>query len=245
MADPSFQADSELVFGGKRVYVFGSGRRPILLMHELPGLTRQCICLARALAARGFTVYVPLLFGRFDHRAVFSNVVALIWSGKWRPFRNETPPIAGFLRTLADHIHGKHPAAQLGAIGMCLTGHLALALLDREYVNAAVVCQPSLPLLKKGVTGLSPDDVATVTARGVPFLFFRFKTDTTCPPERLDAFLRTFPTLIDPENLPASHPKAHAALTVELFDDRCTMKDDPSARLAFDKTLRYLDDRLR
>ena len=45
--------------------VYHAGKGPaVLVMHELPGLTPACISLAEDIAAAGFTVYLPLLFGR-------------------------------------------------------------------------------------------------------------------------------------------------------------------------------------
>ena len=44
------------------VYVRGSGPG-VLLLHELPGMVPQCVELARLIAQRGFTVFMPLLFG--------------------------------------------------------------------------------------------------------------------------------------------------------------------------------------
>ncbi|MGQ9869258.1 hypothetical protein [Leptodesmis sp.] len=33
-------------------------------MHELPGMIPQCVDLGRAIARAGFTVFLPLLFGK-------------------------------------------------------------------------------------------------------------------------------------------------------------------------------------
>jgi dienelactone hydrolase len=45
-----------------RVFWIGEGR-PVLVMHELPGLTPAALRFGRRLAKRGFRVYLPLLFG--------------------------------------------------------------------------------------------------------------------------------------------------------------------------------------
>src|SRR5579872_605189 len=44
------------------VYVKGTGPA-VLLLHELNGLSPMCIDFAREIAANGFAVYMPLLFG--------------------------------------------------------------------------------------------------------------------------------------------------------------------------------------
>lgn len=45
------------------VYRAGTGPA-VVLCHELTGLSEQCVGFANELIANGFTVYMPLLFGK-------------------------------------------------------------------------------------------------------------------------------------------------------------------------------------
>src|SRR5688572_29556971 len=53
---------------GRDVYVQGDGA-PVLLLHELPGLSWPTILLAQRLVDRGFRVHMPLLFGAVGQRS--------------------------------------------------------------------------------------------------------------------------------------------------------------------------------
>lgn len=45
----------------------------VLIMHELPGMTPQCINLATRVVDAGFTVFLPLLFGEPNDNATVAN----------------------------------------------------------------------------------------------------------------------------------------------------------------------------
>ena len=50
---------------GTKKTVFFKGDGPgILLMHELPGMVEECVALADHIERQGFTVFLPLLFGK-------------------------------------------------------------------------------------------------------------------------------------------------------------------------------------
>jgi dienelactone hydrolase len=59
-----------------KVFQKGGGRG-VVFMHELPGLTPSCIRFAERVAAEGFRVYLPLLFGRPNQRAPLYNLVSV------------------------------------------------------------------------------------------------------------------------------------------------------------------------
>ncbi len=72
------ELDPPFTHGAIRHRVFWTGDgSPVLVLHELPGLSPAALRFGRRLAARGFRVYLPLLFGepgqddwRGSHRAL-------------------------------------------------------------------------------------------------------------------------------------------------------------------------------
>lgn len=57
-----------------QLYVTGSSGPPVILLHEISGLTNDTLATARQLAAARYTVVVPLLFGEPGTRATFRNM---------------------------------------------------------------------------------------------------------------------------------------------------------------------------
>ena len=227
---------------GRDVYVFGANDRPVFALHELPGFTRQFIAFCRELAARGFTVYAPLLFGRVGERATNRNFLKAAASRDWFILKDATPRIIGELRRIRDAIHAFHPG-RMGAIGMCFTGQLPVALLDRDYMNAAVLSQPSMPFMGKSKVALDAADIETAKRSGVPMIAFRFATDDISPAGRQARFEQIFGAQLDFKEYPASE-KLHAVLTETLFDKDGKMKTSGPSLEAFEKTHQYLAKRL-
>lgn len=190
-------------FPARRVFYKGSGPG-VVLMHELSGMVPECVDLGRRIAAAGFTVYVPLLFGEPDE--AFSVPKTLGWvaqiciSQEFYCFaKGQTSPITQWLRALCRRVHNNCGGPGVGVIGMCLTGGFVLSLMADESVIAPVASQPSLPI---GITaahrqalGLSAEALAAAKARsqsGVPLLALRFSEDRTSPPERFATLRREF-----------------------------------------------------
>jgi dienelactone hydrolase len=230
---PADQVTKQFSFEHEKrtVYVFGegSGKPPVLLLHELPGLTPQAWNLAKHLSS-DFTVYVPLLFGRAGVTYGKVMFVRIASSPQWRvKRRHETAPIEDSLVALVDEIHRRQPTKPVGVIGMCLTGNLAAPILGRRpFVRAAVVSQPSLPFCDREDIALGDGDIRAVNARGIPSLFFRFEDDEVSA-GKLDLFKAAMPGLVDALELPDHHAGdshfRHAVLTSELFDATGAMID--------------------
>jgi dienelactone hydrolase len=231
------ELDPPLVIEGRKVYPFGQDGRPVFALHELPGFTPQFIAFCRELASEGFKVYAPLLFGEAGKTATLRNLWRAAFDRDWYVMKNATPRIIEELRRLADAIHALHPG-NMGAIGMCFTGQLPAALLDRPYMKAAVLSQPSMPFLGNAEMALDPGDVEAAKRSQVPMIAFRFKTDRVCRRARQVRFETTFDRQIDFEALPADEQK-HAVLTEELFDEDGNKKSGPSVQ-ALAKTVDYL-----
>jgi hypothetical protein len=66
--------------------------RPVLVLHEYDHLSIACLHFAMRLSSAGFTVYVPLLFGKADGKVGLGTTLRTSWelafSGQWHaPFR--------------------------------------------------------------------------------------------------------------------------------------------------------------
>lgn len=203
--------------GGIKRPVFSIGSGPaILLLHELPGLMPEDIHMARLLAARAYTVYVPLLFGKpGDGNAFLRDTVLRVFfrTPCWGPrfacaSKSSLGTIAAWVAALSLHINSLQGGAGLAVMGNCLTGSLPLALMAdasvRPALRCAVLSQPALPLgpwpfpkpltlAAKTSLGVSESDLRKAAHSGVPVLAFRFIDDPVVPQKRLDALAALFP----------------------------------------------------
>lgn len=120
---------------------------PILLLHELPGLSPNTLYFAEALS-KDFNVYVPLLFGSPNQENTFLGTLAYLFNTEWYERTNlqGSRPITGWASVALDRIITHHPGQAVGVIGMCLTGAMPLSLLDHKEIKAIVLAQPTLPI---------------------------------------------------------------------------------------------------
>jgi dienelactone hydrolase len=243
-----------------RVFWIGEGP-PVLVMHELPGLTPAALRFGRRLSRRGFSVYLPLLFGeprqddwRGSYRALcvsreFANLQAGV-----------SAPIVNWLRALAADLSDRHGQAKVGAIGMCLTGAFVIPLILETCVTAPVAAQPGSPFSKLfRATGLgrgpwmtqlnvSDDDINKAVDRArsdqLSLLVGRFEKDRICPAERLDRLQLQFGDRLVRRELPGGSVlnPPHATLTTG-YEAAPDNAEDPTHRW-FEEVVRFLRERL-
>ena len=189
----------------KPVYKRGSGPA-VLLIHELPGMSVECVDLAARLADEGFTLYMPLLFG---DPLQYYGMKPLAWGCVWKEFdflgRRESRPITDLLRALARKA-AADTKGKVGAIGMCFTGCFALTMMMDEEVVAPVLSQPSPPGISASNLGLRGRELENAKVRveneKIPVLGFRFEGDSLCKSARFEALQAAFgdafkPVVID------------------------------------------------
>ncbi len=174
---------------------------PVLLLHELTGLTPQTLRYAMELS-EDFTVYIPMLFGSFGEESALRGPWAY-WIGPWVfwtrqewsvPSEGSTPMVK-WLRDVVSSIERKHGPWPIRIIGNCMTGALPLALLDNAHVDAVVVAQPALPMRfwwwhideDYSSLGLSNDDLVAAQKSKAKILALRFETDRISPQTKLKA----------------------------------------------------------
>ena len=195
---------------------------PVLLMHELPGLTTETVQFADWLGAQGFHVVMPLLFGYALQDATIGTLATplLCIRREFNCLRSGTAsPITEWLRALCRHIHEQHDGPGIGVIGMCFTGGFVLSLMADESVIAPVSAQPALPFFSAAGIDADPAVLRRAAARAqrAPLLALRFSEDRVCRRERFaaieHAFCSTEPCArFRPEVIPG---KGHSTLTFD------------------------------
>jgi len=260
MADPlvGFEREPFTAEGKTRdLYRAGSGPA-VIVMSEIPGITPLVAEFGRRVAAIGCTAVMPHMFGTPGKtptggyamqslaHACISHEFSTMASGR-------TSPITTWLRALAKAEHDRCGGPGVGAVGMCLTGGFALAMMVDDVMVAPVLSQPSLPFpmgsRRKKDLGISSADLMRVKQRaeaGTDLLGLRFTGDPLCPPQRFERLReelgdRFIAVEIDssPENA-HGHPKgAHSVLTEHLIDSPGT-----PTREALDKVLDFYRERL-
>lgn len=246
---------------GEQYPVYTQGQGPgVVIVHEVPGITPEVARFGRIVAARGFRVYLPALFGEPGKpfgpaysvgqiaRACIRREFAVLAGGG-------SSPITHWLRALCRAAHAECGGPGVGAVGMCLTGNFALSLMVDESVMAPVLSQPSLPFpldaeRRRGLH-LSSADLQCVkrraTQEGVRVLGLRFTHDAMCPSERFQRLREELGNSFEAIEIDSSlgnragvKPWAHSVLTNDLID-----ASGHPTRAALDRVLAFFEEQLR
>lgn len=259
MALESFSSSPFTHAGATRtVHTLGTGPG-VVVMHEIPGITPQVERFARRVAAEDFRVYLPEMFGTPGKplsagyalgqmaRACIAREFSVL-------AKHASSPITDWLRALCRHAHAECGGPGVGAIGMCLTGNFALALMVDEAVMAPVLSQPSLPFPVSGAhraaLHVSDADLAVVKRRageGVGVLGLRFTADPMCPPQRFETLRRELGEGFEAVEIdsgkgnPHGIPRiAHSVVTNDLVDE-----EGHPTRAALERVLGLFRERLQ
>lgn len=220
--------------------VYRRGQGPgVIIIHEIPGLHPLVIRFADRVAAAGMTVYLPSLFGQAGKpvstgyavtemlKAICIRRELAVWAS------DRSSPIVDWLRALARKVHRECGGRGVGAVGMCLTGGFALAMMTEPSVVAPVVSQPALPLCfgsarRRAGIGASPEEVDCARRRfaneNLSMIGLRFYRDPVVPDERFDSYKRelgdAFEAIeLDPGDAMQGRGTPHSVLTLHLRDD--------------------------
>jgi dienelactone hydrolase len=225
------------------VYRTNTSGPPVLLLHEIPGLSDATFRLAKRIGQSGYTVYVPLLFGKpRDYNATRNLIAQCVFGRDFDCFRNPTSSgrIADELAALGKSIDAKHEGEGIGAVGMCLTGALPLELIGKGVrVKAAMLSQPTLPIFMKRELAVPANAITLANEQNVKFVGARFRRDGKSTAERmkrLDQKLTHFST----HDIPGYPKKAHAVLTAWF----CDVEGHPT-RAVLDDLLATFDKELK
>ncbi len=219
----------------KTVYRAGTGPG-VVVISEMPGITPNVAAFAQRVVDAGFTVAMPSLFGT-DGRApsvpyVLQSMTRGCVSKEFTSWAlNRTSPVIDWLRALARDLHAQCGGPGVGAIGMCFTGGVAVAMAVDDELLAPVLSQPSLPFglgkARKRALGLSDADLEKVAARSdLCVLAMRFTRDPAVPAERFAHLREVFGDrliAIEIDSAPGNAhgiPKmAHSVVTEHLVDE--------------------------
>ncbi len=241
----------------RTVYRRGSGPA-VVIMHEIPGITPEVAEFGRRVATAGFTACVPHMFGTPGQAIsvpyVLGQMARACISHEFRVLaKNESSPITDWLRALCRRVHADCGGPGVGAVGMCLTGNFALALMVDPSVLAPVLSQPSLPFpltaAHRAALHLSNAELVEVrrrTREGCGVLGLRFTADPMCPAARFATLRRELGDGFEgieidsspgnPHGIPRS---AHSVLTTHLVD-----AEGHPTRAALDRVLALFRERL-
>ncbi len=221
--------------------VFRRGEGPaVVVIAEIPGITPAVADFGRRVADIGCTAVLPHLFGdpgREVSAVYLAQSMAFACVSKefatWA--RNKTSPVTDWLKALARQEHEACGGPGVGAVGMCLTGNFALAMMVDPVVAAPVLSQPSLPFAITGGhradVNLSPEDLAAVKARceaepDLCVLGLRFTGDALAPRERFATLERELGDSFVGVEIDSSkgnehgiRVRAHSVLTEDLVDE--------------------------
>ena len=222
----------------KTVYRKGTGPA-VIVISEIPGITPLVADFARRVADIGCTAVMPHLFGTPGKEpgvpyALKSMVGACVSREFMTWAHGKTSPVTDWCRALARSEHERCGGPGVGAVGMCLTGGFALAMMVDDAVVAPVLSQPSLPFgvtkAQKRDLGISDVDLGIVKRRvsedDVCVLGLRFSGDKLVPEERFarlreelgDGFIGV--TIDSSKDNPHGHKAtAHSVLTEDLIDE--------------------------
>lgn len=249
-------------YAGARRDVYSRGDGPgVVVMSEIPGITPKVAEFAARVADRGYRVWMPDLFGEPGRppTALYAlgSMARACVSREFTVFlTRRRSPITEWLRALARAMHAERPDDPgVGAIGMCLTGNFALALMLDPCMQAPVLSQPSLPFRLSPrharALHLGPGELEQIRDRserdGVPVLGLRFTGDFLCPGARFEHLREVFGERFEGIEIdsrrgnPHGNPRhAHSVLTEHLID-----REGHPTRAALERVLTFFDERLR
>jgi dienelactone hydrolase len=232
----------------------------IVVMHEVPGIYPAVIDFAERLLREGYCVYMPSLLGEpgkdFSMPYVFGSIGKACISREFQVLAlKQASPITDALRALCRLAHAECGGVGVGAIGMCLTGNFALALMVDDSVMAPVLSQPSLPFpvsaQHKRDLHVSDEQLQCIKSRvasgDVKVLGFRFSHDRSSPAERFERLREELGSGFEgieidsgPGN-PARIPRmAHSVVTRDLVD-----VDGHPTQAALQRLLDFFAEQLR
>lgn len=215
------------------VLVSSNDGPPIIVLHEIFGMSESVAAFAEMIRGAGFRVYMPVLYGSTRPKSgrldKFRGMIEFACVARqFRVFAgNQSGPWADWLRDLVDWACVESGCGKAGVIGLCLTGNFALSMAANPRVDAAVMGEPSLPLVGSGLH-VTDSELASVRGRlaeGLEVRAYRYATDCLSRAslfERLEAELGAG---FRGEAIVASE-KLHSVFTEDLRDAQGRLRHD-------------------
>ncbi len=238
-----------MTFRGKTrtVLVSSQAGRPVILLHELYGITPRLVEFARMIVGAGFRIYMPILFGTSEpvdsrlgkakRAAEFACVV--------RQFKllsaNQSGPWTDWLCDLVGRACDDSHAPGAGVIGLCLTGNFALSTAMDRRVLAPILGEPSLGGSAGGLH-VTPKELSEVKRRtveeGLIVRGYRYSTDVLCPASRFTRLRTELGEAFEGVTIEVDE-KLHSVFTEHLRDANGQLRHNKVADV-----IQFLDSRL-
>lgn len=211
--------DSE---SGRVVFRVGdpASSRPVVLLHELGGLSQPTLDYADKLVAARCVVHLPLIFGSIGQQSASRGFAQVCWGRQltlW--LSNRRSKLADWVGRFCDHIRDESGHSAV-VMGMCATGGVVFSVLMNDSVGGGVAAQPSLPFRhpwsvhNTGTLGATAEEVEASAESGKPFAALRYQRDWICPAGRIVQMAETFGN----ENVVEVSGKGHSTLVYEYHD---------------------------
>lgn len=220
----------------RQVMISPNAGPPVIILHEVFGISASLLAFAGMIEAAGFRTYLPVLFGSTEPATTTADKLKrgaefACVAHQFRIFSSdESGPWADWLRHLVDWACTDSGHDRAGAIGLCLTGNFVVSMAVNAKVAAPVMGEPSLPFLPSDGLHATPDEVATVRQRldqGLEMRAYRFATDTKCKAGRFLAFEQKLGQGFKGTTLiPKNNEKLHSVFTEDLRDASGTPRHD-------------------
>ena len=245
---PERSSDEARKYKSRTVFWLGAGPG-VVLMHELPGLTEYVADFGRQIADKGYTVFMPVIFGSPFPGPVgrWVNGFSLCINREFLLFSKRTSsPVTDWLRALCAEVHARCGGPGVGAVGLCLTGGFVLSMMVDKAVIAPVIAEPGLPFCLPGnwqkasqaALGISPEELEKAKERSrseeIPLVGLRFSNDWICPARRFETLEQQFGNhflKIEFSSNPGNHydvrRTAHSVLTEDYGTLRKFIKKHP------------------
>jgi len=240
---PDFDARWEEFRGRRReVLVSRTDGPPVIILHEVFGLTETVVAFCRLIAAAGFRVHAPVLFGSSEPVAGAAakagrSAQFLCVAHQFRTLASDrSGPWADWLRDLLAKVCEERGAPGAGVVGLCLTGNFALAMAKDRRVLAPVLGEPSLPFGNQRGLHLAPDELAAVKRRiddpqdGLVVRGYRYATDKICGQAKFDRLRQEFGHGFVGTVIPADE-NLHSVFTEHLRDEAGALRHDKVAEV--------------
>ena len=129
------------------VYIQGFGPA-VVLMHELPGMTPNCLRVAQRFVDNGYRVHLPLFFGSPNQYSIPDGIrsTVLCIRHEFNVFNSHgSSTITPWLRELCRRADAECGHRGVGLIGMCLTGNVVLSVVIEPSVRVRELIGRTLP----------------------------------------------------------------------------------------------------
>lgn len=231
------------------VHVAGEGP-PVVIIHELAGVSPMLLEFARRVRERGFATHLPVLIARRGGpaRVLVAAIQVCVSAEFTKLARGKTSPIVGWLRSYGSTIHAE-TGHDIGVVGMCLTGGFALAMAVDSHVSASVMGHPTLPLgvgtARQRDLGLDSADLEALKSRSdLSVKGVRFSCDVIAPRKRFDRMKEEFGDRFDRTDVASGRgsPLGFSRWEHSVLNNQRIQPDNPNHDAAREELERVVDE---